>query len=298
MSTQWLSSRTQIRDADQEQAPPAHGPAGKNPLDCGGFSQRGRARAINEDYFRSCDFAFRSRGILSHAVLLVVADGLGGEAAGEHASRIATNSLAQFVKHPSDMASTDGPDGLLRNALIRAHLDILSDGKRHVGHAGMATTLTAALVLWPTVYIVHAGDSRAYRLRDGSLKRLTTDHTVEQQLRDRGLISPAASATSRYKHILWNHLGGDHRFPEPEVAMTPLESGDALLLATDGLTDLIPDQDLVELASRPGSAESISRRLVHAARDKGARDDATALFAQFGTPPRPLKPTRGSNKNV
>jgi protein phosphatase len=127
-------------------------------------------------------------------------------------------------------------------------------------------------------YVVHAGDSRAYRLRNGNLLRLTTDHTVEQQLRERGVLS---APSLRYRNILVNHLGGDEVFPEPELAQVGLEIGDALLLATDGLTDALPDRDLASLASGGEPAEATCRKLVQAARERGSTDDATALLARF-----------------
>jgi len=239
-------------------------------LDCRGFSHKGPVRSINEDSYRSAD--------LPGAVFLEVADGLGGEAAGEHASRIAVESMLGFLQSSWISDSLEDPEDLLRRAAIRAHLDIVSDGRRDGGRGGMATTLTAALVVWPTAYIVHAGDSRAYRLRDGALQRLTTDHTVEQQLRERGVLQ---APSLRYRNILVNHLGGDDRFPELQMARVELDLGDSLLLATDGLTDALPDADLASLASGGESAEAVCRKLVQAARERGSTDDATALLARF-----------------
>src|SRR5579859_1426201 len=274
MTTQRLSFTPHLLDERSGQQGPVHrSSCGFGiPFHCEGFSLKGSSRAINEDQYGSIRLIFSFSVSNREALFLTVADGLGGEAAGEHASRIAIDSMSQFLKLSSDRGSTEEPEGLLKSAMIQAHLNIVAEGKCRPGYTGMGTTLTAALVLWPRAYVVHAGDSRGYRLRNGRLTRLTIDHTVEQQLRMKGLVFPGASHSSRYRHILWNHLGGLDRFPVAEVTSTPLESGDALLLVTDGVTDLLTDQDLADVASRCGSAESVSRKLVLAARDSGTRE--------------------------
>src|SRR5579862_7374083 len=250
-----------------------------------GSSLKGRSRAINEDQFRSVRLALPSGPRDEEALFLVVADGLGGEAAGEHASRIAADSMAHYVRLSSNWELEKDPEGLMESAAIQAHRDILADCSSHPGQAGMGTTLTAALVVWPFAYLIHAGDSRAYLLRNSRLTRLTVDHTVEQQLREQGLLG--GFQTSHLRHVLWNHLGGSDHFPVVESSRIRLDLGDALLLASDGLTDAMSDQDLLELATCWGSPEGISRKLVLAAQRRGGRDDTTALYARFGAPSFP-----------
>jgi protein phosphatase len=177
-----------------------------------------------------------------------------------------------------------GPDEALRLALIRAHLDILEDAREDLRRSGMGTTLTAALVLWPRAYVIHSGDSRAYRVRRGTLELLTCDHTVADLLVARGELSPEEARTSRYRHILWNHLGGDTRMPEPQALSFGLEPGDGLLLATDGLIHPLDGTELAEIVSRPVSAHAVCHMLVEGAAGRGTRDDATAVFARFGLP--------------
>ena len=272
------------RSAGRGQNDHARGPVGplKISLDCRGHSLRGRSRAVNEDHHHSCDLEWRPGTLVPDAHLLAVADGLGGEAAGEHASRIAVASIVGFLRDLRGLGDAPDPKDVLRSALVRAHLDLLEDEKHHPERTGMATTLTAVLVLWPRAYVLHAGDSRAYHLRKGRLARLTTDHTLEQQLRDQGSVLAASIAPGRYRHVVWNHLGGDQQFPHPELTIADLEGGDGLLLATDGLTNVLPERDLEEGIARWGSAEAVSRGLVGEVRERGGRDDATALYARFG----------------
>jgi PPM family protein phosphatase len=148
----------------------------------------------------------------------------------------------------------------------------------------MATTLTAGLILWPRVHLVHVGDTRGYLLRRGTLRQVTTDHTVAEVLVRRGQLTPEAARRSRYQHILTSHLGGEDRDPEIQSADYILEPGDSLLIATDGLSGALAEEELAEIASRPCSSHAVCHMLVEAAHAKGTPDDATAAFVRFGMP--------------
>jgi serine/threonine protein phosphatase PrpC len=249
-------------------------------LDCRAFTQKGSARAINEDHFLMCSVApWRAEGDPA-GLFLAVADGLGGELAGEWASRIAIESTARSLRDGTGPGAD--PREVLQAAALRAHEDILSDEKLRPERAGMATTFTAALVLWPSVTVLHVGDSRCYLLREGRAERLTVDHTYAEELRQYGILTAEAARTSRLRSILWNHLGGTDQAPLPSVTSAELKPGDRLLLATDGVTDPLTDGEVAEVASRPETAGTLCRRLVLAARGKGSRDDATAVIARFG----------------
>ena len=236
---------------------------------------------MNEDHFASATLAL-SRGRKGRGpLLLAVADGLGGEEAGERASRLAAQAMVDMLGSVPAWGIESMAEHLLKDAFMAAHVEILKEGRSDPGRSGMATTLTAALVLWPRVHVIHAGDSRAYRLRQGTLQQLTIDHTVAEVLVARGQIGREAARTSRYRHVLWNHLGGEPRFPEPQLLSVDLEPADGLLLTTDGLTEVLGNVELAEMASRPCSAHAVSHMLVEAARARGTQDDATALFARF-----------------
>jgi len=250
--------------------------------DLGAWSRKGASRLLNEDYFTSATLAL-SRRRAGGPLFLAVAGGLGGEEAGEQASRLASQSMVDLLGAVSAAGIEREAEELLKDALMAAHLEILEEGKANPERFGMGTTLTAALVLWPRVHLIHAGDSRAYHFRKGRLTRLTTDHTLEQQLRDQGRFLPPSIDPKRYRNVVWNHLGGDPELPQPELTAADLEAGDGLLLTTDGLTDVLPDLYLEESIARWGSAETVSRGLVGEVRNRDGRDDATALYARFGT---------------
>lgn len=247
-------------------------------VDADAWSRQGPARAGNEDAFLLTSIGGRT------GLLVAVADGLGGQASGEIASNIATRSIARTLEGEAVERIESEPDLVLREALFRAHLDVLEEMRADLRSEGMATTLTAGLVLWPRVHLIHVGDSRAYLLRHGTVRRVTTDHTVAEILIRRGQLTPEAARKSRYQHILTSHLGGDDRVREIQMAVHLLEPGDGLLLATDGLSGALSEAELAEIASRPCSSHAVCHMLVEAAHAKGTPDDATAAFVRFGMP--------------
>lgn len=245
-------------------------------VDADAWSRQGLARAQNEDAYLLTS--------LGSGLLMAVADGLGGQASGEIASNIATRSLSATIESEPIERIESEPDLVLQEALLRAHQDVLEEMRSNPASQGMATTLTAALVLWPRVHLIHVGDTRAYLLRHGTVRQVTTDHTVAEILIRRGQMTPEAARRSRYQHILTSHLGGDERIREIKSAVHSLEPGDAVLIATDGLSGALSEPELSEIASRPCSSHAVCHMLVEAAHAKGTRDDATAAFVRFGLP--------------
>jgi protein phosphatase len=144
----------------------------------------------------------------------------------------------------------------------------------------MGTTLTLAYVRWPTAYIVHAGDSRAYLLRGNGARQLTTDHTVAQQLAH-AAPSDTEVAHSRWNHVLWNVIGGDGRSLNPESVVLDLMDGDDLLLCTDGLTRGLSDDDLVQILQGSEPLSERVKRLVESAVAADGRDNITVVTAHF-----------------
>jgi protein phosphatase len=283
MSTRLYSTRPWIAEDPFPSDVGERGPRRAIAVDAGAWSRKGASRPVNEDYFASASLA-ATRRHPGAPLFLAVADGMGGEAAGQRASRVATHSMLDSLGSLSRRRLESEPEEALRFALVRAHLDVLEDGNEDVRRNGMGTTLTAALVVWPKAYVIHSGDSRAYRVRRGVLDLLTSDHTVAELLVARGQLSPEEARASRYRHILWNHLGGDTRMPDPQALSLDLQPGDGLLLATDGLIAGLDESELAEIATRPVSAYAVCHMLVERAAGAGTRDDATAMFARFGLP--------------
>ncbi len=230
-----------------------------------GVSDVGRRRSHNEDAAYVAPY------------VAVVADGVGGAAAGEVASAtaayvLAATALARFGRDPVQVA---------REAVATA-LDLLRAGaEADERREGMATTLTGVVSDGTRVALVHVGDSRAYLLRAGTLVRLTRDHSYVQQLLDDGLIDPASASTHPWRHVVVRSLHSSADLPEPatSVDVTVVEDlvpGDRLLLCSDGVSDLVPERRISEVL-RLGMAGAAAAVLVQHALEAGGRDNATAV---------------------
>jgi PPM family protein phosphatase len=147
--------------------------------------------------------------------------------------------------------------------------------------AGMGTTLTVAYSVGTHAFIVHAGDSRAYLLRDSALRQLTRDHTLAQSLADAGKIPPESVGMHSSRHILVNFAGGPRRGIEPEIRTLELKDGDRILLCTDGLTGMVTDPEIIAVLQEHVDPEPAAQALIEKALDHGGRDNVTALIARY-----------------
>jgi PPM family protein phosphatase len=201
--------------------------------------------------------------------LAAVADGVGGHAAGEVASRIVIGVLAGLEK--------SWVDGSLDEALARA----VADGNDRIAllmecrpeTAGMGTTLTA-VALHDDYVVANIGDSRTYLLRDGELRRLTRDDSYLQELLDAGVVSPEAARAHPHRNLVTAALDGAAG-REPTITRVPARAGDRLLLCSDGVSDVLDEPQIAELLAREDAADA----LVRAALEAGARDNVTAVVA-------------------
>ena len=269
-------------------------------VDVSAETHRGHVRPNNEDQFfvtkltRTLETVLTSlgRGDLPERAeevnyVMVVADGMGGHASGEVASRMAISALVSLALDVPDWffrldkARAPEIERRARELVQRIASDITEMGQRHLALHGMGTTLTAARSLGRDLMIVHAGDSRAYVLRGGRLHRLTKDHTYAQLLVDAGHLSPRDAADSGVRHILTNVLGGSDEHVEVDVDLLRLDDGDRVLLCTDGLTDRVDDESLARILSGARSAKEDCAELVQLALDRGGRDNITVIVAAY-----------------
>jgi PPM family protein phosphatase len=219
----------------------------------------GRQRHANEDSY------------YAKAPMFAVADGMGGAQAGEVASRIAAGAFEHG--RVSDDASAEGQlEEIAQEANRKIHKLAQEDSSR----AGMGTTLTAALLRDDELALGHVGDSRAYVLRDGKLKRLTKDHSLVEELRRQGRLTEEQAEEHPQRSIITRALG-----PEASVnvdTMTfPARDGDVFLLCSDGLTTMVSDEEIREILVRSKNLRSAVNRLVEAANRGGGRDNITAV---------------------
>jgi len=218
----------------------------------------GRQRHANEDsYFAS-------------SPVFAVADGMGGAQAGEVASRIAAGAFEQ------DMDAEAPAESQLEGIAQDANREIHELAQRDSSRAGMGTTLTAALLRGDELALSHVGDSRAYVLRGGELKRLTKDHSLVEELRRQGRLTDEEAEEHPQRSIITRALG-----PEPNVnvdTMTfPAKSGDVFLLCSDGLTTMVSDEQIAGILSEAKTLRSAVNKLIDAANAQGGRDNITAV---------------------
>lgn len=210
--------------------------------------------------------------------MLVVADGMGGHAAGELASATAVAVFADLDVQKDLKPDDDEVLGLLASAIDEAHETLGGIATEHPEARGMGTTITALAWLNTKAAIAHIGDSRAYRLRDGVLTQLTHDHTFVQTLVDSGQITSEEAAVHAKRNLLTRALDGLHDV-ESDLSVLPVRPGDRFLLCTDGLHGVLADSEIAELLASPSDPTGIVGALVDRALAGGAPDNVTALVA-------------------
>ena len=222
-------------------------------------SDTGRQRRANED------------SLLARAPLFVVADGMGGAQAGEVASRIAVESFEDGV------ADTGQPEAGLAELAQRANARIYELSHSHAEQAGMGTTLTAVYVGEHEIAIAHVGDSRAYRLRDGELLRLTEDHSLVDELLRQGRLTPEEAIEHPQRSVITRALGPEGTV-EVDTRSYAARGEDVYLLCSDGLTTMLPEERVAELMREHSALREAGEALIAAANDAGGRDNITVVL--------------------
>jgi protein phosphatase len=282
-------------------------------VEIGSATHSGMIRATNEDHFLVAKMGKSMRVCATNlpqepgdtrladeeGYLMVVADGLGGAAAGEEAAALAVGTVEEFALNTVKWFLHLGRQeetalmAELRESLERGDREVLDRAARHPDLAGMGTTLTVGISVGTDLFVVHAGDSRAYLLRDGELTQLTSDHTLVQLLVAGGALTPEQAKTHRRRNVVTNVIGGPTAGVLAEVQKVALADGDVLLLCTDGLTDPVSEEKIVEVLSDFGDPDDAAARLVGRALRAGGPDNITAVVARYRLSPD--SPTAGSS---
>src|SRR3954447_16415861 len=213
--------------------------------------------------------------------LLAVADGMGGHAAGEGASRVVIETVAALDKAPAGPASDGDLTGTLRRAVETANGYLRDMVAADSALEGMGTTLTALAWAGQQLGLVHIGDSRAYLLRDGALEQVTHDHTLVQSLIDQGRITPDEATTHPQRSWITNALDGRADI-ELDLSVRDARAGDRYLICSDGLSTYVSEQTLEE-ELRTGDPQSACDRLVDLALRAGGPDNVTVIVADLVT---------------
>jgi serine/threonine protein phosphatase PrpC len=243
------------------------------------LTDTGRIREHNEDTI----------GAEADIGLYVLADGMGGYNAGEVASGIAVKTIVNLVREAfqvQDLEGTDRATGLLRptiilrDAILRANKIIHQTSKTQPQCEGMGTTVVATLFYDDRVITAHVGDSRIYRLRSDRFEQITMDHSLLQELVDRGFYSQEEAARSTNKNYVTRALGVEPSV-EVEVHEHPVERGDFYVLCSDGLSDMVEDEDIhLTISTFSDNLETIVKQLVQLSNEHGGRDNISVIMTQ------------------
>ncbi len=254
-------------------------------LEIGNYSDIGKARKINEDYFGS----FSGR----YGTLLIVCDGMGGHEGGEIASRLAVETINNHFEH---LGSDFNPKEELIKAIEKANFVIIEAGKTRKELAEMGSTVVMALIKDDFAYTANLGDSRIYLIKNGSISQITKDHSLVQQMIDSDLISPEEAQHHPKKNVITKALGIEDNV-EPEIIKPfKLTPNDCLILCTDGLTNHVNDEEILALCIS-NSSQDAAEKLVDLANERGGTDNITVQILKVHERKSPVK-GNGISKSV
>jgi protein phosphatase len=284
-------------------ASPAETGSARAQVDLAALSDRGHVRSANEDHYVIVRFGRTLETLLTSLPAdeiparseevgygLLLADGMGGRAAGEVASRKAISTMIGLVLQTPDWIMGNDPQDVeqvmerFADRYRRIHAALRHEGEDDPSLSGMGTTMTLACSLGARVVIGHIGDSRAYLFRDGQLFQLTRDHTLAQALVDMGQLTAEQAARHPARHMLTRSLGAAEDSYPVDVRSASLADGDRLLLCTDGLTNMVDDATIASLLSGAASSQEACQALVAKALERGGKDNVTVALARYRFP--------------
>lgn len=252
----------------------------RNKLRCVGLTDTGKVREHNEDTI----------AVDPDIGLLVLADGMGGYNAGEVASGIAVKTIVNLVKEQVERedlnvqdreAGLSRPTIILRDAIHRANKIIYQTARTQPNCEGMGTTVVAALFFDNKITIAHVGDSRLYRQRAGGekLEQVTMDHSLLQELVDRGFYSAEEAQRAANKNYVTRALGVEPNV-EVEIQEVPVSKGEVFILCSDGLSDMVEDEDIhLTINTFSANLDTVAKQLIQLANDNGGRDNVSVVMA-------------------
>lgn len=234
-----------------------------------GATDVGLRRSNNEDNYL----------ILQEAGMLTVADGMGGAAAGEVASGIFVESAAEIFKE-GHVASADHASVMVQDAFRLANERMIEHVRKYPDHQGMGCTAELLVITGERYVLGHVGDSRGYVLREGELRQITKDHSLVQQQVDKGLISKADARNHAMKNVVLRALGANIEL-SLDLIRGRVVPGDLFLLCSDGLTDMLEDEEIKKVVASSRRLEEKVKLLIDGAKAAGGRDNVTVVLCQL-----------------
>jgi protein phosphatase len=215
--------------------------------------------------------------------VFLVADGMGGQAAGEVASKRSVEIIPRELKrHLPGVSSNEDTKDVIRRAVVQANQEIMSMAQLDRELKSMGTTIVMGL--WrkgsSLMYFASMGDSRAYHISGNRIEQLTIDHSIAEALVQAKTITRQEAQTHRYKNVLWKYLGSPEVGEGPEVKLVQLTAGDRFLLCTDGLTGAVPDDQLLEFIQQNQDVQACADGLGQLALDQGSKDNVSCIVIE------------------
>jgi serine/threonine protein phosphatase PrpC len=243
-----------------------------------GVTHVGRQRQHNEDSFL----------VESTARLFLVADGMGGHAAGEIASRIAVDAISEFILHTKEDDGTwphaydeqyKRSTNRLMAAVRMANTRVLEAMRKDARLRGMGTTVVAAMADGDIMSFAHVGDSRAYMIRDNALSRVTNDHSWVFEQVQAGMLTEAEAEKHPLRNVITRALGGALQV-NPDASEIKAKPGDVFLLCSDGLTGMVPEDEILRIVTESETVEKACQTLIDVANERGGLDNITAILVK------------------
>lgn len=238
-----------------------------------GITDKGKVRSANQDAYRL------SLSPDGEYVLAALCDGMGGVHGGEIASAVAADSLMQYAEDMLRREPKSDAAQVLREAAAYANLKVYDRAFRDESCRGMGTTLVAALVRPEDAAVVNIGDSRCYWLADAQLQQVTRDHSLVQSMVDRGLITEDEARSHPRKNVIMRAVGLE-RTIRSDIFRLDIRPGDALLLCSDGLSNLVDAGEMESLLLASSDDDAVCRELLRMALDRGAPDNVTLALVR------------------
>lgn len=243
-----------------------------------GMTDKGIVRRENQD---SCAYDIIEEGKLAWGV---VCDGMGGAKAGDVASKMAVEAFCTQMDQLGDLEGPPPAEALLRTATEDANRVVYLKAQTDADCIGMGTTLVGLILQEATLWVVNVGDSRAYRITKGGIRRITRDHSVVEDLVARGDLTPEQARSHPQKNLITRALGTSSRV-KADLFQETVSPGDAILLCSDGLVNQVTDQEICQEICQEiqagGTAQEICQRLVTRTLDSGAPDNVTVVLFQL-----------------
>ena len=244
-------------------------------LNIGKCSLLGNYRENNEDSIDVKTFP--------DMTVCLVADGMGGQAAGEVASKRSVEIVPRELrKHLSASMGNDETKNVVRRAIVQANEEIMAMAALDRELKNMGTTIVATL--WrkgsSILYVAGMGDSRVYQVRGRKIEQLTVDHSIAQALVEAKTISAVEARTHRYRNVLWKYLGSQEVGEGPEVKIVPIQTGDRFLLCSDGLSGAVPDEQIMTYLKDNADVQQCADGICQLALDQGSRDNISAVVIE------------------